>query len=334
METTQNIKLTSTELANLWTQYMNDSMAICVNKYILKNVEDKEIRAVCEYALGISQNHIQKTKEFLNQDKYPIPYGFTDEDVNLEAPRLFSDNFWLMYTHKMSIHGITGYGIALTTSTRKDVRDYYVQCNNDAMELYNKSNDVLLSKGLFVRPPYIPTPQQATFVEKQDFLTGWFGERRPLNGIEISNIIFNLKKSILRKSLILGFSQVAKSKQVRQFMTRGADIASKHIETFSSILHEDELPSPMSWESDVTDSTIAPFSDKLMMFHGGVLINAAIAYYGAGMAVCLRRDLAAQYARIISELIKLTEDAANIMIDNGWMEQPPLAVDRKALARV
>jgi hypothetical protein len=28
------------------------------------------------------------------------------------------------------------------------------------------------------------------------------------------------------------------------------------------------------------------------------------------------------------------EDGANILIDHGWMEQPPQAVDREALAKV
>ncbi|WP_419158854.1 DUF3231 family protein [Rossellomorea sp. BNER] len=30
---------------------------------------------------------------------------------------------------------------------------------------------------------------------------------------------------------------------------------------------------------------------------------------------------------------RYSEDGANIMIDNGWMEQPPLAADRDELAK-
>jgi hypothetical protein len=209
-----------------------------------------------------------------------------------------------------------------------------LKCNQSSVELYHKTINVMLSKGIFSRPPYIATPEKVDFVERQSFLTGWFGEKRPLNSIEISNIFFNLTKDIVSRALQIGFSQVAKSKEVREFMVRGVDMTYKHIEAFSSILHKNDLPSPKHWESEVTNSTVSPFSDKLMMFHAQVLVNAAVGFYGAGMAVCMRRDLAVQYQRIISETQVYAEDGGNIMINNGWMEQPPKADDRKELARV
>jgi hypothetical protein len=202
------------------------------------------------------------------------------------------------------------------------------------MELYNKSLNVLLSKGLFVRPPYISPAETVDFVKKQNFLTGWLGERRPLTAIEISHIQFNLRKSIMCKTLVLGFSQVAKSKQVREHMSRIADVKSNHIEIFRSILLEDELPSPPSWDSDVTNSTVAPFSDKLMMFHAGQLISFAIAYYGTALSASMRRDLGTKYTQVIAKDLTVAEDGANIMIENGWVEQPPQAEDRKALAGI
>lgn len=333
-ETVHSIRLTAPEVANLWTSYMNDSMAICVIRYMLEKVEDSQIRPVFEYALELAKTHIEKVTGIFKKENYPIPYGFTDEDVDLAAPRLFSDAFWLMYLNEMTIHGLAGYSVALATSTRSDVRDYYIHCNSSSMELYQKTTNVLLSKGLYSRPPYTSTPEKADFVKQQSFLTGWFGERRPLNSIEISNIFFNLKKDIVSRALQIGFSQVAKSKEVRNFMVRGADITFKHIEVFSSILHQNDLPSPTHWESEITNSTVPPFSDKLMMYHSQVLVNTAVGFYGAGMAVCMRRDLAMQYQRIMTETQKYAEDGANILINNGWMEQPPQADDRKALARV
>jgi hypothetical protein len=331
-ETEHNIRLTSPEMASLWTAFLNDTMAICVIKYMLEKVEDSEIKPVFEFALGLAVTHIQTITGIFKEENFPIPFGFTDNDVNLSAPRLFSDTFWLMYLNEMTIHGLTGYAISLTTSTRTDIRDYYTKCNTSAMELYHKTTDILLSKGLFSRPPYISTPQNADFVKKQSFISGWFGDRRPLNAIEISNIFFNLKKDLVNRALQIGFSQVAKSKKVTDFMVRGVDITFKHIEVFSSILHENDLPSPNHWESDITNSTISPFSDKLMMFHAMVLIAAAVGFYGAGMAVCMRSDLVLQYHRIIIETQQYAEDGINIMIDNSWMEQPPQADDRKALA--
>ncbi|NRD80869.1 DUF3231 family protein [Bacillus sp. BRMEA1] len=333
METDNSIRLTSGEIASLWTTYMSDSMAICVIKHALDKVEDTEIRAVLELALNLSQSHVDKIKQIFIDEDFPIPHGFTDEDVNLKAPRLFSDSFWLMYINKMSINGLTAYAVALTTATRADIRDFYTHVNDSTMELYNKSLNVKLSKGLFVRPPYISTPEKIDFVKKQSFLTGWFGERRPINAVEISHIDFNIKKSMLKEAIMLGFAQVSQSKEVRNFISRARDLSSKHIEIFHTILTDNNLPSPPSWESEVTNSTIAPFSDKLMLFHTQLLVNYAIGYYGASLAGSFRRDLAAKVTQVIGEDLLLVEDGVNLMIDHGWLEQVPQADDREELVK-
>ncbi|MDF2910424.1 MAG: hypothetical protein K0Q56_1305 [Sporolactobacillus laevolacticus] len=333
-ETEHSIRLTSPEMASLWTSYQSDTMAICVLKYMLEKVEDSQIKTVFEYALELANTHIQTITGIFKEENFPIPAGFTDEDVDLSAPRLFSDTYWLKYLHVMTIHGLTGYAVALTTAIRSDIRDYYTECNRSSTELYNKTIEALLSKGIFQRPPYISTPDKVEFVKKQSFLNGWFGDRRPLNSVEISNIFFNLNKDTVNRALQIGFSQVAKSNEIRDFMLRGADITFKHIEVFSSILHENDLPSALRLESEITNCIVPPFSDKLMMYHTQILVAAAIAFFGAGMAACMRRDLAVQYQRIITETQLYAEDGVNILIKNGWMEQVPQADDRKALAYI
>jgi spore coat protein CotF len=328
-----NARLTAPELAGLWTQFMNDTMAICFNKYVLVTVEDPEIKSIFETALKLSQSHVETITEFFKQEKYPMPQGFTEQDVNLEAPRLYMDTFFLNYIYIMTIHGLTGYSVALGVSSRVDVRKYFSQCNIESIELYNTIMDVMLSKGLYTRPPYIHPPEIAGLAERQNFLTGWFGDRRPLTAIEISNITFNMNKTYLSKALTLGFSQVANNQEVREYFERGMKISSKHTEVFSSIFSEDNLNFPISWDSMVTNSTNTPFSDKLMMFHIGFLTSSAVAFYGAGLASSLRRDLATHYTRLTAELMKYGEDGTNIVIQNGWLEKPPTADDRMALSK-
>lgn len=79
-------KLTSAEISNLWMNYQNDTMAKSVMSYFVAHMEDNDIRSVFEYALNISDRHIVKVTEFLKTENYPIPVGFTDNDVNLDAP--------------------------------------------------------------------------------------------------------------------------------------------------------------------------------------------------------------------------------------------------------
>nr|WP_299833927.1 DUF3231 family protein [uncultured Metabacillus sp.] len=89
----------------------------------------------------------------------------------------------------------------------------------------------------------------------------------------------NIQRNVLGIATLIGFSQVAKSKDVANFMVCGKEIVAKHVEIFSSILREDDLPVPMTWDSEVTTSTVAPFSDKLMMFQTTALISIGMGYY-------------------------------------------------------
>jgi hypothetical protein len=325
-------RLTAPEIANLWTQYMNDSLAICKSKYYLEHIEDKDISALFRTASELATRHVTCVREFMTQEKFPIPLGFTDQDVNTAAPSLFQDALLLNYIYIMTLHGLTGYAVALSTSTRSDMQKYYIDCTKETTDFYYQIMKVLKSKGLYTRPPFIHPPEIAGYVDQQNFLAGWFGERRPLNCIEISNITFNMNKINLSKALGLGFSQVANSEEVRNYMSRGTQLSTKHTEVFNSIFREDNLNAPISWDSMVTNSTTSPFSDKLMMFHTQFLTQANIAFYGAGLATSMRKDLGVHYLRLIGEVLQYAEDGANIMINNGWMEKPPTAENRSALA--
>ncbi|WP_209124721.1 DUF3231 family protein [Alkalihalobacillus sp. BA299] len=335
METTSiatKAKLTSAELGNLWVSFMEDSMAICVLQYFLQKVEDEEVRPHIEDALQLSQDHIQKISMMFEQENVPIPHGFTKEDVDINAPRLYSDIFFLIYLYKAAKQGMEGYSTFLSTSVRRDVVDYYSKCLSSFNLLHNQVLDTLLSKGVLVRPPYIPIPEKVDYVHKQSFLTGWFGQRRPLNSIEIGKLFYNIQRNMLGRGLILGFAQVAGSKDVRDFMMRGKEIADKHIEVFSSILSENDIAAPMIWDGAPTTSTKSPFSDKLMMFHITTIISMSVVHYGMGIGTSSRHDLGVHYTRLIAEIVQYLEDGANIMIENKWMEQPPLAPNRDELA--
>jgi len=333
MEINHNAKLTSSEIGLLWGQFQNDTLGICTISYLLNTVEDPNIKSILEYALELSLDHIRVIKEIFSAEQHPIPLGFTEQDVNVNAPRLFSDVFMLYYMANMGAMGLNSYSVALPNSSRKDIRDFYTSCLYSSAELYNRSTDLKLDKGVLVRSPFIPYPEQVEFVQKQHFLAGWVGDERQLTTIEISSLFFNLQRNVLGNSLLTGFSQVASSKNARQYFVRGAEISKHHCTVFAEILREDNLVSPMTSDTAPSRSTKSPFSDKLMMFHTAALNAAGIGYYGASLGASPRRDLGAAFTRLMTEVGLYAEDGANIMISNGWMEKPPSSPDRKDLAK-
>jgi hypothetical protein len=330
----KQIRLTAGEMGQLWLQYLNDSSSICILTFFLEKVEDIEIKPIIEFALDLSNSHIQKITAILTEEKNVVPNGFSiKEDVDLSAPRLYSDSFVLNFINKMSKVGLTTYAASVGTSVRSDIRTYYMNCLTETMELYDRSTELLLSKGLLVRSPSLPNLEKADFVKKQWFMLDVFGEKRPLIAAEVGHLFANLQRNALGVAALTGFSQVAKDKDVKQFFLKGLEVGNKHIKLFRAKLEESKLPSPMGWDSEITNSTSHTFSDKLMMFFTSGLISLSVGYYGTAVSQSPRGDISAMYNRLSVEVQMYSEDGANIMIKNRWLEQPPMASDRDELIR-
>ncbi|WP_419887105.1 DUF3231 family protein [Neobacillus niacini] len=327
------IKLTAAELSYLWTSYLADSMSICVLKYFLVHIDDLDIKSLINHALELSQKHLDFIRELFTYEQIQIPQGFTEQDVNLLAKRLFSDIFYLRYIRNMSKGGLVTYGRVLQNVYRQDIRSFYAECMTDTLELDSKATTILLEKGLAMRPPIIPYPQKLEFVHKQSFILEGLGRREALTGAEVTNLYANVLTNRLGVAITTAFSQVAKSNKVRKYFLRGKEVSLKHIKVLSSYLEMDSLGFPIAFEQEVTDSKESPFSDKLMMFHFNLMIYAGVGNYGIAVSESQRTDLVVDYTRFNMEVLKLSEDGANLMIENEWLEQPPLAANRRDLSK-
>ncbi|MDP4108153.1 MAG: DUF3231 family protein [Bacillota bacterium] len=328
-----NLKLTSSEIGTLWGEYINGTMIEIVNKYMISILEDEEVKNVFEIAIETWEKQKKQLVSFMEKDGFPVPNGFTESDLNKGAKRLFSDTFCLNYLHIMTIHGLLGHTTALSVSVRKDLREFYNSCDNDAKRMYDLTIELLLKKGKFQRDPYFYPKENPEYISTKDFTDGFFGKGRLLSATEIISISLNIKKSIMAKTLSIGFSQVAGSEEIRTFFEEIGKKADENIQALASILHKDNLPVPMSWESEVTTSQDSPFSDKLMLYHMGFLGQTAQVYYGTGLAGAMRTDLAVVYEKTILKTLTLTKNWFDIMVENKWLEQPPLAPNRKELAQ-
>lgn len=336
MQENHSTRLTSSEISAIWSSYQNNSLSICMLKYFLANVDDTDIKSIVQNALITSEQNLNISKDILLNDNQPEPVGFTDEDVSPTVSRLYSDTFYLYYLENMAKVGLSVYGVALCTAANKKVRDFLSQAIQKSTELYNKVAEVLLAKGLYVRPPYVSTSKTVDFIDNKKYLGGLMdlnNNNRPLNVIEITHIEANLKTNSVGATLLTGFAQAAKSKKVRNYCTTGKEIAKKHVQVFTTMLTNDDLPSPMPWDMEISDSTVAPFSDKLMMYHTTTLITSGLSNYTTASAASFRTDIQASYVRLTAEITQYAKDGINILIKNKWLEQPPQIPDHKKLAK-
>ncbi|MCM3117081.1 DUF3231 family protein [Neobacillus sp. MER 74] len=333
MEDKIKLHLTAAEMSTLWTQYLSDTLAVCVSSHYLEKVEDEEVRPVIEFTLDVAKGNVSIVEELFKKEGFPVPLGFTDKDVKPNAPKLFSDTFVLMFYRNMSILAMAASSAALGLVTRPDLVDFFKRVLKTAVDLQDLTRDLMLNQGTYIKPPYISIPDKVDFVKRDHFLAGFFGHRRPITSIEITHVFLNIQTNMIGKALIIGYAQTAQDKEVKQFLQKGIQLAQQHADLFSDILKKEDLPAPMSWDSAVSDSTKTVFSDKLIMFNVSTMIAAGIGNYGMAMAASPRRDIGLKYAALIPEISLYAEAGAKIMIKNGWMEEPPQADDRDVLIK-
>ncbi len=241
----------------------------------------------------------------------------------------------ITYVNHMSKAGMLGFSGFLSMCTRKDIRKLFKNALHMTADLYDESSEVLLEKGLYIRSPYIDYPQQKDFVDSKKYLSGLnpFSNKRPLNAVELSHLSMNIQNNLIGSKLSIAFAQASPRKEVIKLMLQGKDISEKHVKIFSTTLLDNNSQSPISSDVSITNSTAEVFSDKLIIFHQGLLTAAGTGNYATAAAASQRSDLILNYERLSLEIAQYAKDIAYLMIQNEWLEQPPGTLDKVKLAQ-
>ncbi|MEG3071479.1 MAG: DUF3231 family protein [Candidatus Syntrophopropionicum ammoniitolerans] len=327
-------RLTAVEIGNLWFAYTSETLAHHLFVYFRKHMENPVIKPLATIMVDESRDELSQLKTIFTREDIPLPRGIAAEDIYLDAPRLFSDNLFIPLVRMMARAGLRFYTLAYTDSTRSDIREYFHQAVKRFLIHTQQAAELMQAKGIPPQPPQMPVPEQVDFVKKQGFMAGFFAKKRPLTALEINNIFFNAKANAFGKALLLGFSQVAQAAPIKQFIIKGENLANKFFTDLNKALQNENITVPPSFDGEVLDSTESPFSDRLMLLFTAFMNTIGLQRYGRGsiLAMCQRRDLNAMFARMIMETGALGNEGSKLLIDRGWLEQPPLAPDRQALA--
>ncbi len=330
-----NIPLSSTELGNLWQAYQEKSMKLRILERFIKNSDDEETEIVLQSAQDIETKNINAIETIFQNEGVAIPLAFTEKDTDNHAPRLFDDQFHLMYLRLLSQILIGLYALHSGMSYREDIYNLYRDFTSDSQTIYNKCTQSLLKKGVLPRPPSVPMPNEVEFVKEKSYISGLnpFGKKRVLNTVEIGLVYQALEANITGTQLMTGFAQVAESPDIQQYFQRGRELAEKQVSTMSNFLLESDLQAPSTWTGIVTNSTIPPFSDKIMMYMTNLLSMFGMGSNSVGAAFSFRSDLLLKMGQMLTNTFDFAKDGGKIIIKHGWMEEPPQAADRTKLSR-
>jgi hypothetical protein len=220
-------------------------------------------------------------------------------------------------------------------SYRKDIRQFFKRLTAEAQELYDQSTHLLLEAGVISRPPYVSMPQEVHFVKDTNYMDGlkWVSEKRSLNTIEVSLIQHAVDTNLVGMQLMIGFAQVANEQKVRKYFVKGMEL-SKKIETeLGDVLRHSYIEPPATHAGKATTSTVPPFSDKLMMYTTSLLSTFGLGSNAIGGAFSLRSDLPVKMLQLGKDIYNFAKEGGKIMIQHGWMEEPPQIEDRNQLTK-
>jgi len=226
------------------------------------------------------------------------------------------------------------YTLILNEIARSDIRDYFSKRIIDSIDLYNKSADLRLSKGIFIRAPFVEVTKKVQYIRSQSFMVGVFGEKRPMLLNEVTQLFGISFSNIVGRAIATAFGQVSKNESISNYFFEGMDIASNIIRELTQVFTDENIPIPSTSDSFVTDSIVPPFSEKLMLTHMIVLSASGISSLGMAVSESVRVDLYAMYLRYTAGIMKYTQKGAKLMIDYEWLEQPPTVLKHKDLVGV
>jgi hypothetical protein len=99
-------RLSSLEMSQLWLSYQACSSIRCILQCFVEKAQDTEIKAVLNDAFNDLTSQLNTMTNIFNSVGFPVPQGFNDDDVKLNAKRLYSDSLMLVYLRMITKFGL------------------------------------------------------------------------------------------------------------------------------------------------------------------------------------------------------------------------------------
>ncbi|MCT8137895.1 DUF3231 family protein [Anaerobacillus sp. CMMVII] len=330
--------ITSSELGTLWLTYQEKTMILRMLEYFIEKADDEKAKDLMTNLYNEVDLFVNKIIEIFKNEGATIPVGFTTtQDVNKEVPKLYDNGFDIMFVRLLKEISMGLHSLNITMSYREDVVMLFKDLTAMTQKYYNQCTQYLLEKGMLARPPYVPMPQSVEFVKDTSYLSGLainpFSGKRTLNTVEVAHLHHAIDSNTTGMQMITGFAQCATESEVKRYFNEGAELAKGIIKELSETLLESDLPSPVPSGGNATRSTIAPFSDKLMMYCTSLFCSFSVGSSSLGTAFSLRNDLPVKMTVFMKDIFEYAHKGGKIMIKNGWMEEVPQMAERKQIMK-
>jgi len=117
----QEIPLSSSEIATLWVTYQQKTMIRRILEYFIVQAEDDKAKEIMQDTHMQMVNYIEDIKTILKNEGAAIPVGYTEKDVNVGVPKLYDKMFDIMFLRLLKEISMGLHTLYLTMSYRKDM---------------------------------------------------------------------------------------------------------------------------------------------------------------------------------------------------------------------
>jgi hypothetical protein len=332
---TQKQVLSSSELGTLWMTYQLKTMKQRMLEYFIEQADDDQAKEMMQETHKKMITYLENIKTILKNEGSIIPYGYTENDVNPGVPKLYDNMFDIMFLRLIEEISMGLHALHLSMAYRKDIVILYKELTAFSQSVYEECVDYLQEKSVLPHPPAVSMPKSVEFVNGTNYMSGFnlFSEKRALNTIEVAHLYHAIETNITGMQLITGFAQVANEPKVKNFFIKGKELAKKIVTDYTQLFLQSDIQPPSTWGANATDSKVAPFSDKLMMYCTGLLCSFGLGSNALGTAFSLRTDLPVKLVGTAKDILTYGHEGGKIMAENGWLEEPPQMQDRNQLTK-
>jgi hypothetical protein len=323
-----DIPMTAAEIAFLWNTYLLNSKAKHILMYGVTQCTDVEIRSVMHLALDLSAKSLSDVREVFDRENQQVPYGFTEEDVYVNAPKVYSDKLMLYILKVYTTVGLANYGSAISSTPQEDIRQLFISGIISTVDLSNKIDNVALKKGIYLATPVIPTTNKTEFAKSKKIMGSFLGHKRSLTALEITSIFNCSMINLISEAQILGMAQTIEDNKLKEFLNRTRKTLKEQSDKLNEILHMENLNFPQTLESEVLNTSIPTFSDRLAFFFCFTTLADILATFSIGMIGVMRKDILIVLTELKSEILVLIKDATDLMLKREWFEEMPKNIDR------
>lgn len=323
------------EIGSLWQTYQEKTLIMRFLEYFIEKADDTEARNILGGLWQELNFFVREIEQLMTEQGMVIPVGFTKEDVNLEAPKLYDNGFDIMFIRILKEVSMGLYTLGMNMTYNPKVMQIYEGLTTVTQKIYKLSTSYLLKRGILALPPKVTMPKKTEFIKSKKYMEGlkFLGDKRALNDLEIGILHHNLESNNIGMQLITGFAQCAQKKEVREYFLKGKKLAQKQIRMMEDILREGDVQLSATSGGTVTTSTVAPFSDKLMMHCIYILNGFGLVGTGTGAFFSLRNDLSMKSMLLAKDVYLYAQEGIEIKIKNGWFEEPPQMEDRNQIIK-